>query len=300
MEAEASGIRADEEVYSLWDGACLMVGVSPDCLGKHYDCPEDVPVAEHLVHRLVYALRESEERDEQNYRLSFVGYKCHNPFNVLPDGEYPREAYFLWWKLNCKRISAKYIHWFDDLILAEEANYREHGEIPPWGWSGKRGKDADVPDLPPFDWTWFPEDGGYDPTEPEDCDDFPPWYFDNHADTPVPDGDIAPKKLSGDEGLARAIDFGVATCDVLEVLADYLKRPPERQRSKNEKFPTEAQCVLDALDSIARRHGWGKAKDESGRLSKAQWEGVRALFLPETKKNQGCKGGRWGGKTDRD
>ena len=120
----------------------------------------------------------------------------------------------------------------------------------------------------------------------------------------APKAPVAVPSASGIEGagveLSEAIAFGVATRDVLNVLADYLSRPAERQISGNKNFPTKAQCVLDALDAVAKRHKWGRAGDGSGRLSKAQWEGVRALFLPPTKPDAGCKGGRWGGNTDRD
>ena len=120
----------------------------------------------------------------------------------------------------------------------------------------------------------------------------------------APKAPAAVPSASGIEGagveLSEAIAFGVATRDVLNVLADYLSRPAERQISANKNFPTKAQCVLDALDAVAKRHKWGRAGDGSGRLSKAQWEGVRALFLPPTKPDAGCKGGRWGGNTDRD
>lgn len=120
----------------------------------------------------------------------------------------------------------------------------------------------------------------------------------------APKAPAAVPSASGIEGagveLSEAIAFGVATRDVLNVLADYLSRPAERQISGNKNFPTKAQCVLDALDAVAKRHKWGRAGDGSGRLSKAQWEGVRALFLPPTKPDAGCKGGRWGGNTDRD
>lgn len=120
----------------------------------------------------------------------------------------------------------------------------------------------------------------------------------------APKAPAAAPSASGIEGagveLSEAIAFGVATRDVLNVLADYLSRPAERQISGNKNFPTKAQCVLDALDAVAKRHKWGRAGDGSGRLSKAQWEGVRALFLPPTKPDAGCKGGRWGGNTDRD
>ena len=120
----------------------------------------------------------------------------------------------------------------------------------------------------------------------------------------APKAPAAVPSASGSEGagveLSEAIAFGVATRDVLNVLADYLSRPAERQISGNKNFPTKAQCVLDALDAVAKRHKWGRAGDGSGRLSKAQWEGVRALFLPPTKPDAGCKGGRWGGNTDRD
>lgn len=139
-----------------------------------------------------------------------------------------------------------------------------------------------------------------------DPDDWPPPFDDDPRDEfaslDAPPAIETPEsvKATPDADLSAAIDFGGATRDVLEVLADYLKRPPERQRSKNKNFPTEAQCVLDALDLKSQRNRWGRADDGSGRLSKAQWMSVRTLFLPETKKNQGCKGGRWGGKTDRD
>lgn len=103
------------------------------------------------------------------------------------------------------------------------------------------------------------------------------------------------EEISAD--LSAAIDFGAATRDVLDVLADYLKRPPERRKSGKPAFHTEAQCVLDALDVKAKRNGWGTGDD--GRLSQAQWIGVRLLFLPPTE-NKGCKGSRWGGNTDRD
>lgn len=120
----------------------------------------------------------------------------------------------------------------------------------------------------------------------------------------APKAPAAVPSASGIEGagveLSEAIAFGVATRDVLNVLADYLSRPAERQISGNKNFPTKAQCVLDALDAVAKRHKWGRAGDGSGRLSKAQWEGGRALFLPPTKPDAGCKGGRWGGNTDRD
>lgn len=120
----------------------------------------------------------------------------------------------------------------------------------------------------------------------------------------APKAPAAVPSASGIEGagveFSEAIAFGVATRDVLNVLADYLSRPAERQISGNKNFPTKAQCVLDALDAVAKRHKWGRAGDGSGRLSKAQWEGVRALFLPPTKPDAGCKGGRWGGNTDRD
>lgn len=120
----------------------------------------------------------------------------------------------------------------------------------------------------------------------------------------APKAPAAVPSASGIEGagveLSEAIAFGVATRDVLNVLADYLSRPAERQISGNKNFPTKAQCVLDALDAVAKRHKWGRAGDGSGRLSKAQWEGVRALFLPPTKPDARCKGGRWGGNTDRD
>ena len=104
-------------------------------------------------------------------------------------------------------------------------------------------------------------------------------------------------KATPDADLSAAIDFGAATRDVLDVLADYLKRPPERRKSPNPDYPTEAQCVLDALDAKARRNGWGKGV--GGRLSQAQWVGVRLLFLPTTE-NKGCKGSRWGDNTNRD
>lgn len=108
---------------------------------------------------------------------------------------------------------------------------------------------------------------------------------------------VAPDAVGCSADLSAAIDYGAATRDVLNVLADYLKRPPERRKSGNPAFPTEAQCVLDALDVKAKRKGWGTGDD--GRLSQAQWIGVRLLFLPPTE-NKGCKGSRWGGNTDRD
>lgn len=108
---------------------------------------------------------------------------------------------------------------------------------------------------------------------------------------------VATDAVGSGADLAAAIDFGAATRDVLDVLADYLKRPPERRKSGKPDFPTEAQCVLDALDVKAKRKGWGKG--EGGGLSQVQWAGVRLLFLPPTE-NKGCKGSRWGGNTDRD
>ncbi len=132
----------------------------------------------------------------------------------------------------------------------------------------------------------------------------PPLAPDDCLEVEAPKAPAAVPSASGIEGagveLSEAIAFGVATRDVLNVLADYLSRPAERQISGNKNFPTKAQCVLDALDAVAKRHKWGRAGDGSGRLSKAQWEGVRALFLPPTKPDAGCKGGRWGGNTDRD
>lgn len=160
----------------------------------------------------------------------------------------------------------------EQVVQARRAENPPEADCPPWGC----GFDPD--DFPP-------------PFDDDPCDEFVSLDAPPAIETPES------VKATPDADLSAAIDFGAATRDVLDVLADYLKRPPERRKSPNPDYPTEAQCVLDALDAKARRNGWGKGV--GGRLSQAQWVGVRLLFLPTTE-NKGCKGSRWGDNTNRD
>lgn len=248
--------------------------------GKNRYWLEDLPaIVETELMRFV-------DPDPEAYCYRFMGEESPNPFNYFgaEDARFSRSAFYRWWKENPYGLPCP--KWFDDLRRADESKQRSINQLPVECVSELPEEPDDFEDVPlPDEWEIAPM---------YECREFEP------QEAPA----AAPSVASGIEGagvdLSEAIAFGVTTRDVLNVLADYLSRPAERQISGNKKFPTKAQCVLDALDVVAKRHKWGRAGDGSGRLSKAQWEGVRALFLPPTKPDAGCKGGRWGGQTDRD
>lgn len=229
------------------------------------------------------ALMRSVERDPKAFCYRFMGEESPNPFNCgdAEDARFSRSAFYRWWKENPNGLLSP--KWFDDLRRADELKPIDANQFPV---ECVAELSEGPEDVPPPDERWVIE------------------HMCECREIEAPKAPAAVPSASGIEGagveLSEAIAFGVATRDVLNVLADYLSRPAERQISGNKNFPTKAQCVLDALDAVAKRHKWGRAGDGSGRLSKAQWEGVRALFLPPTKPDAGCKGGRWGGNTDRD
>lgn len=232
------------------------------------------------------ALMYSVYPDPDAYCYKFMGEESPNPFNCgdAKDARFSRSAFYRWWKENPNGLPCP--KWFDDLRRADESKQKGVNQFPVECVSELPEEPEDVP---PPDECWVIEHMC------EKCYEFEPRKAPNAAPSVAPSVVPDVEEISAD--LSAAIDFGAATRDVLDVLADYLKRPPERRKSGNPAFPTEAQCVLDALDVKAKHKGWGTGDD--GRLSQAQWIGVRLLFLPPTE-NKGRKGSRWGGNTDRE
>ena len=282
----------NESLFTVQDAVVRMLDLDEATLwrdewdGKNRFRFERAPAAAE------YALMRSVEHDPEAFCYRFMGEESPVPFNCgdAEDARFPRSAFYRWWKENPSGLPCP--KWFDDLRRADESKQKGVNQFTFECVSELPEEPEDVP-LP--DERWVIEHM-YECGEVE--------HSDECRETEAPKVPAAVPSASGIEGagveLSEAIAFGVATRDVLNVLADYLSRPAERQISGNKNFPTKAQCVLDALDAVAKRHKWGRAGDGSGRLSKAQWEGVRALFLPPTKPDAGCKGGRWGGNTDRD
>ena len=99
----------------------------------------------------------------------------------------------------------------------------------------------------------------------------------------------------GADELSDAIDFGRCTRRVLTVIAEYLRRPEERQMLGGSP-ERKAEALMKAIEADAKKYGWGT---NNGLLSDAQWQAIRATMLPESD-GKGCVAAMWGGRTHRD
>ena len=98
-----------------------------------------------------------------------------------------------------------------------------------------------------------------------------------------------------DDDLSDAIDFGRCTRKVLTVIAEYLRRPEERQTFNGDP-ERRAEYLMKAIEAAARKEKWGTNR---GELSDEQWQAIRALMLPAST-GKGCVAAMWGGRTQRD
>ena len=98
-----------------------------------------------------------------------------------------------------------------------------------------------------------------------------------------------------DDDLSDAINFGRCTRKVLTVIAEYLRRPEERQMLGGDP-KRKAESLMRAMEASARKEKWGTNR---GLLSNEQWQAIRTLMLPEST-GGGCVAAMWGGRTHRD
>ena len=98
-----------------------------------------------------------------------------------------------------------------------------------------------------------------------------------------------------DDELNDAIDFGRCTRRVLTVIAEYLRRPEERQMFGGNP-ERKAEVLMKAIEADAKKKRWGT---NNGLLSDAQWQAIRAIMLPGSE-GKGCVAAMWGGRTHRD
>ena len=98
-----------------------------------------------------------------------------------------------------------------------------------------------------------------------------------------------------DDDLSDAITFGRCTRKVLTVIAEYLRRPEERQTFNGDP-ERRAEYLMKAIEASARKEKWGTNR---GELSNEQWQAIRLLMLPDSE-GRGCVAAMWGGRTHRD
>lgn len=98
-----------------------------------------------------------------------------------------------------------------------------------------------------------------------------------------------------DDDLSDAIDFGRCTRRVLTVIAEYLRRPEERQMLGGNP-ERKAEALMKAIEADAGKNKWGTS---NGLLADAQWQAIRAIMLPKSE-GKGCVAAMWGGRTHRD